>query len=129
MRQRVSVARAFASDPEILLMDEPFGSLDEQNKIILQQELLKIWEETRKTTIFVTHSIDEALLLGDRVIVMTTIPGKVKSVIEVNLSRPRDFSEIRSDSTFIALYQKSGVNLEKKLYQMPLKQIFKSSFQ
>ena len=115
MRQRVSVARAFASDPEILLMDEPFGSLDEQNKIILQQELLKIWEETRKTTIFITHSIDEALLLGDRVIVMTTIPGKVKSVIEVNLSRPRDFSEIRSDSTFIALYQKIWRELREEV--------------
>lgn len=115
MRQRVSVARAFASDPEILLMDEPFGSLDEQNKIILQQELLKIWEETRKTTIFITHSIDEALLLGDRVIIMTTIPGKVKSFIEVNLSRPRDFSEIRSDPTFISLYQKIWRELREEV--------------
>ncbi|HEY3423495.1 MAG TPA: ABC transporter ATP-binding protein, partial [Negativicutes bacterium] len=78
MKQRVSVARAFANDPEILLMDEPFGALDEQNRIILQQELLRIWEVTQKTTVFITHSIDEALCLGDRVMIMTAHPGMVK---------------------------------------------------
>jgi len=67
MKQRVSVARAFANNPEVLLMDEPFGALDEQNRLILQQELLRIWEGTKKTTVFITHSIDEALCLGDRI--------------------------------------------------------------
>lgn len=117
MKQRVSVARAFASDPEILLMDEPFGALDEQNKILLQQELLKIWEETRKTTIFITHSIDEALILGDRVIVMTSAPGRVKATIDVEIPRPRDFSDIRSNSVFIRLYQ----NIWKELREEVLK--------
>jgi len=115
MKQRVSVARAFASDPEILLMDEPFGALDEQNKILLQQELLKIWEETRKTTIFITHSIDEALILGDRVIVMTSVPGRVKVTVDVKLPRPRDFSEIRSNSTFIGLYQSVWKELREEV--------------
>ncbi len=69
MRQRVSIARAFANDPDILLMDEPFSALDEQNKLLLQEELLKIWEETRKTVLFITHSVDEAVTLGDRIMV------------------------------------------------------------
>ena len=76
MKQRVSIARAFANDPEILLMDEPFAALDEQNKILLQEELLRIWDETRKTVLFITHSIDEALVLSDRVLVMTAHPGR-----------------------------------------------------
>src|SRR2546427_7036777 len=76
MKQRVSIARAFATDPEILLMDEPFAALDEQNKLLLQQELLRIWDESRKTVVFITHSIDEAVALGDRVLVMTAQPGK-----------------------------------------------------
>jgi NitT/TauT family transport system ATP-binding protein len=71
MKQRVSVARAFANEPEILLMDEPFGALDEQNKSLLHEEVLRIWEESRRTVLFITHSIDEALVLGDRVLVMT----------------------------------------------------------
>lgn len=115
MKQRVSVARAFASDPEILLMDEPFGALDEQNKILLQQELLKIWEETRKTTIFITHSIDEALILGDRVIVMTSAPGRVKATIDVGIPRPRDFSDIRSNPVFIRLYQSIWKELREEV--------------
>src|SRR6185312_16681806 len=79
MKQRVSIARAFANDPEILLMDEPFAALDEQNKTLLQEELLRIWDETRKTVLFITHSIDEALVLSDRVLVMTAHPGRIKA--------------------------------------------------
>ena len=79
MRQRVSIARAFANDPEILLMDEPFSALDEQNKLLLQEELLRIWEETRKTVVFITHSVDEAVTLGDRIMVMTAHPGRAKA--------------------------------------------------
>lgn len=105
MKQRVSVARAFANDPEVLLMDEPFGALDEQNKIILQQELLKIWEGTQKTTVFITHSIDEALCLGDRIMVMTAHPGMIKTIINIDLPRPRDISTIRTSSYYNTLFQ------------------------
>lgn len=104
MKQRVSVARAFANDPEILLMDEPFGALDEQNRIILQQELLRIWEGTGKTTIFITHSIDEALCLGDRVMVMTAHPGAIKTIVDVDLPRPRDVAAIRTTPRYNELY-------------------------
>src|SRR5690606_23680821 len=78
MKQRVSIARAFANNPEILLMDEPFAALDEQNKFILQEELLTLWEETRKTVIFITHSIDEAILLSDRIFLMRKIRSQSK---------------------------------------------------
>ena len=105
MKQRVSVARAFANDPEILLMDEPFGALDEQNRILLQQELLKIWEASRKTAVFITHSIDEALCLGDRVMVMTAHPGRIKCIIENDLPRPRDISAIWSSPQYHKLFQ------------------------
>ncbi len=81
MRQRVSIARAFANDPEILLMDEPFSALDAQNKLLLQEELLHIWEEHKKTVVFITHSVDEAVFLGDRIMVMTAQPGKVKTFV------------------------------------------------
>jgi NitT/TauT family transport system ATP-binding protein len=96
MRQRVSIARAFATDPDILLMDEPFSALDEQNKVLLQQELLRIWEETKKTVVFITHSVDEAVTLGDRIMVMTAHPGQLKTLIEVPFERPRDVLVLRS---------------------------------
>lgn len=105
MKQRVSVARAFANDPEILLMDEPFGALDEQNRIILQQELLRIWELTQKTTVFITHSIDEALCLGDRIMVMTAHPGMIKTIINIDLPRPRDISTIRTSIQYNQLFE------------------------
>ena len=90
MRQRVAIARAFANDPEILLMDEPFSALDAQNKLLLQEELLRIWEEHKKTVVFITHSVDEAVFLGDRIMVMTAQPGKVKTFVQVPLARPRN---------------------------------------
>ena len=89
MKQRVSIARALANDPEVLLMDEPLGALDAQTKLVLQEELLRIWEESRKTVVYITHSIDEAVLLGDRVIVMTSHPGTNKTEFTVDLPRPR----------------------------------------
>jgi NitT/TauT family transport system ATP-binding protein len=104
MKQRVSVARAFANDPEILLMDEPFAALDEQNKIMLQEELLKIWGAQRKTVIFITHSIDEALILADRVIIMTSHPGTFKVSVEVDLPRPRLIADLRQDKRFNELF-------------------------
>ncbi|HWK45972.1 MAG TPA: ABC transporter ATP-binding protein [Stellaceae bacterium] len=89
MKQRVSIARAFANDPEILLMDEPFAALDEQNKALLQEELLRIWEESKKTVLFITHSIDEAIVLSDRALIMTARPGTLKCDLAVDLPRPR----------------------------------------
>ena len=100
MKQRVSIARAFANDPEILLMDEPFAALDEQTKFVLQQELLRLWEATKKTVIFITHSLDEALTLADRVLVMTPRPGRISRVIDVPFSRPRDVLLLRRDSHY-----------------------------
>ena len=104
MKQRVSIARAFATDPEVLLMDEPFSALDEQNKTLLQQELLRIWEETRKTVVFITHSVDEAVTLGDRIMVMSAHPGRLKSLIDVPLttefSRPRNVLELRHEPAY-----------------------------
>jgi NitT/TauT family transport system ATP-binding protein len=96
MKQRVSLARAFANDPEILLMDEPFGALDEQTKLLLQEELLRIWSEHRKTVVFITHSIDEAIVLGDRIMVMTAHPGQAKAYVQVPFPRPRQVYEIRA---------------------------------
>ena len=86
MKQRVAIARAFANDPEILLMDEPFSALDAQNKLLLQEELLRIWDEHKKTVVFITHSVDEAVLLGDRIMVMTTQPGRVKYFVPMPLA-------------------------------------------
>jgi NitT/TauT family transport system ATP-binding protein len=96
MRQRVSIARAFANDPDILLMDEPFSALDEQNKLLLQDELLRIWEETRKTVLFITHSVDEAVTLGDKIMIMTAHPGRAKMLIDVPFERPRHVLELRA---------------------------------
>lgn len=100
MRQRVSIARAFANDPDILLMDEPFSALDEQNKLLLQEELLKIWEETRKTVMFITHSVDEAVTLGDRIMVMSAHPGRAKTIVDVPFARPRSVLELRAQPEY-----------------------------
>jgi len=96
MKQRVSIARAFANDPEILLMDEPFSALDEQNQTLLPEELLRIWDETKKTVLFITHSVDEAVSLGDRIMVMTAHPGRSKALVDVPFERPRNVLELRA---------------------------------
>ncbi|MBI1800743.1 MAG: ABC transporter ATP-binding protein [Chloroflexi bacterium] len=100
MRQRVSLARALANEPEILLMDEPFGALDEQTRLLLQQELLKIWEQSRTTVIFVTHSIDEAIVLGDRVLVMSAAPGRILRDEPISFTRPRSVIGLKTDPRF-----------------------------
>lgn len=103
MRQRVSLARAFVADPDILLMDEPFAALDAHNRLLLQEELLRIWEGTRKTVLFITHAIDEALALGDRVVVMTGSPGRIKEIVPIDFPRPRSAVELRADPRFGAM--------------------------
>jgi NitT/TauT family transport system ATP-binding protein len=100
MKQRVSIVRAFANDPEILLMDEPFSALDEQNKLLLHEELLRIWDATKKTVVFITHSVDEAVTLGDRIMVMTANPGRAKAIIDVPFERPRNVLELRQKPAY-----------------------------
>lgn len=102
MMQRVAIARALANNPDILLMDEPFGALDSQTRHTMQKLLLRVWEHSHKTVAFVTHDIDEAILLGDRVIVMTARPGKLKTDITIDIPRPRA-PEIVLEPQFIAL--------------------------
>ncbi len=100
MRQRVSIARAFANEPNILLMDEPFVFLDFQTRLALQQLLLTIWNETKKTVVFVTHDIEEAVLLADRIMVMSSHPGKIKTFVDIDLPRPRDALTVRKQPEY-----------------------------
>jgi len=103
MRQRGAIARAFVTDPAMLLMDEPFAALDAQNRAILQAELTRIWEETGKTVVYVTHSIEEALLLGDRCVLMTAQPGRIKRIIDIPFAHPRDVIALGGSAEFGAL--------------------------
>jgi len=100
MKQRTSVARALSDDRDVLLMDEPFGALDEQTRLVLQQELLRIWEKTRKTVLFITHSVDEALTLADRVLVMSARPGRIVADLPIPFERPRNVVDLRRDKRF-----------------------------
>lgn len=96
MKQRVNIARALTIDPDVLLMDEPFASLDAQTREVMQHELLEIWERTQRTVLFVTHQIDEAVFLSDRVFVFTGRPGRIKEIVDIDIPRPRDLSVKRS---------------------------------
>ncbi|NLK26579.1 MAG: ABC transporter ATP-binding protein [Euryarchaeota archaeon] len=114
MKQRVGIARALANDPAVLLMDEPFGALDAQTRNQMQAELLRIWSETRKTVLFVTHSVDEAVFLADRIVVMTARPGTIKEIYDIDLPRPRD----RANPEFIALRRTILDELERERQQV-----------
>jgi NitT/TauT family transport system ATP-binding protein len=116
MRQRVALARAFVANPEILLMDEPFAALDAQLRMVLQQELLQVWEAHRRSVLFVTHSIDEALLLADRVIVTSSRPGRVLDDITVPFPRPRS-REVRASAEFGALEERIWRHLKSEVEQ------------
>ena len=102
MRMRVSLARALVTEPEILLLDEPFGALDSQTRSLMQELLLDIWQASHKTVLFITHDIDESILLGDRVYVMTARPGRIKEMVEIALPRPRTVEMLTSEA-FMAL--------------------------
>jgi NitT/TauT family transport system ATP-binding protein len=115
MRQRVSIARAFANDPEILLMDEPFSALDAHNKLLLQEELLRIWEEHKKTVVFITHSVDEAVFLGDRIMVMTAQPGRLKTFVPVPLARPRNLIELQKTPDYGELITRIWSSLREEV--------------
>jgi NitT/TauT family transport system ATP-binding protein len=106
MRQRVALARALIMERPIMLMDEPFAALDAQTKIVMQEELVRIYEQTKKTILFVTHAIDEAILLGDEIVVMTARPGRIKEVIPVDLPRPRS-QEMVNTPEFGRLYDRA----------------------
>jgi NitT/TauT family transport system ATP-binding protein len=100
MRQRCAIARAFVTDPGMLLMDEPFAALDAQNRVLLQAELVRLWEQTGKTVIYITHSIEEALLMGDRTVIMTAHPGRIKQIIDVPFLHPRDLLQLAASPEF-----------------------------
>jgi ABC-type nitrate/sulfonate/bicarbonate transport system ATPase subunit len=124
MRQRVGIARALAVEPQVLLMDEPFGALDAQIRQVMGSELLKIWERGRKTILFVTHDIDEAIYLADRIVVMSASPGRVIADIKVTLARPRPL-EIRNDPAFTAYRQRiwdllAGEVLASNTWEQPM---------
>jgi NitT/TauT family transport system ATP-binding protein len=102
MMQRVALARALANDPAILLMDEPFGALDSQTRSLMQELLLDIWQSSHKTVLFINHDIDESILLGDRVYVMTARPGRIKEMVEIDLPRPRTV-EMLTSNAFMAI--------------------------
>jgi len=114
MKQRVGIARALANDPEVLLMDEPLASLDAQTRTIMQEELLRIWATLGKTVVYVTHSLEEALLLGDRIVLLTARPGRVSQVFPVELGRPRGL-EVRGSPAYGVLLEKIWSELREEV--------------
>ena len=118
MQQRVNLARALLTDPQMLLLDEPFAALDAQTRETMQLELLKIWSKTKKTALFITHDIKEAIYLADRVIVFTRRPGRVKDVVEIDLPRPRDL-RVKRDPTFLRYEDRIWESIQEELAVPP----------
>lgn len=134
MKQRIAIARALAYDPEVLLMDEPFAAVDAQTKESLHVELLRIWEKTHKTIIFVTHSIEEAVFLSDRVAVMSKNPGTIKEIIDINLPRPRDNGYLRASVDFSRIRHKiwallQDINVKDKKEKISNQDVAEEIFQ
>jgi NitT/TauT family transport system ATP-binding protein len=115
MRKRVALAQSLINQPRILLMDEPFGALDVQTRALMSNELLTLWDETRPSVVFVTHDLEEAIALADKVIVMTAGPGTVKATFEIDLPRPRTVQEIRFEPRFVELYQQIWQSLRDEV--------------
>jgi len=115
MRQRANIVRTLAYEPEVILMDEPFGPLDAQTRLILQNQLLELWQEEKKTIIFITHDLGEAVALADRVVVMSARPGRIKAIAPVPIPRPRNMFEIHKDERFLATYQTLWLSLEDEV--------------
>ena len=120
MRQRVALARALANDPQILLFDEPLAALDAQTRKVLQGELVRIWQETRKTFIYVTHSLEEAVLLGDRVVLITARPGRIKEIVPISLPRPRRITGPREVELLDSLSEHIREEVERALAEQGL---------
>jgi NitT/TauT family transport system ATP-binding protein len=115
MRKRVALAQTFINNPQVLLMDEPFSALDVQTRELMQEELLQLWAQAKSAVLFVTHDLDEAILLADRVAVLTTRPARVKSVHTIDLPRPRDVATLRYDERFIAIARKINDDLREEV--------------
>jgi len=115
MRKRVAVAQSWIVNPRILLMDEPFAALDVQTRQIMENELLELWQETRKTVLFITHDLEEAIALADKVVVLSAGPARLKGIYDVELPRPRDVSEIRLNPEFMSLYRKIWADLRDEV--------------
>ena len=115
MRKRVALAQTFINNPQVLLMDEPFSALDVQTRELMQEELLQLWAQAKSAVLFVTHDLDEAILLADRVAVLTTRPARVKSVHTIDLPRPRDVATLRYDEKFIAIARKISDDLREEV--------------
>jgi NitT/TauT family transport system ATP-binding protein len=105
MRQRANIIRTLIYDPELILMDEPFGPLDAQTRVVLQEQLLTLWSSTKKTILFITHDLVEAIALADRVVLMTSRPGKIKSIAPIRIPRPRDIYQIHEHQEFRSAYE------------------------
>jgi len=115
MRKRVALAQTFINNPQVLLMDEPFSALDVQTRELMQEELLQLWAQAKSAVLFVTHDLDEAILLADRVAVLTTRPARVKSVHTIDLPRPRDVAKLRYDEKFIAIARNISDDLREEV--------------
>ena len=115
MRKRVALAQTFINNPQVLLMDEPFSALDVQTRELMQEELLQLWSQANSAVLFVTHDLDEAILLADRVAVLTTRPARVKSVHTIDLPRPRNVATLRYDEKFIAIARRISDDLREEV--------------